>query len=88
MAIARVSLSNRLKGKEDVKLINTVHDSIIIDFDSSKNDPLELVTLVDNCFNDVPLNFKKLFGVEFNLPMRVSCEVGKDWGTMEEIKCK
>lgn len=88
MAIARVSLSNRLNGKEDVKLINTVHDSIIIDFDSNKNDSLELVSLVDNCFNDVPLNFKKLFGVEFNLPMRVDCEIGPNWGEMEKIKCK
>lgn len=85
MAIARVSLKNRLKGLEDIKLVNTVHDSIIIDFDSTKHDSVQLVTLVDKCFNDVPMNFKKLFGKEFNLPMRVECEVGKDWGNMEKI---
>jgi DNA polymerase I-like protein with 3'-5' exonuclease and polymerase domains len=88
MAIARVSLSNRLKGKEDIKLINTVHDSIIIDFDSKKHDPEELVSLVDKCFNDVPLNFKNLFGVEFTLPMRVDCEIGPTWGEMEKIIMK
>lgn len=85
MAIARVSLKNRIKDLEDVLLVNTVHDSIIIDFNQHKHNTKELVALVDKCFNDVPLNFKKLFGVEFNLPMRVECEVGNDWGNMEKV---
>lgn len=85
MAIARVSLANRLKDKKDILLVNTVHDSIILDYDESKHDTQELVKLVDKCFNDVPMNFEKLFGVEFNLPMRVECEVGKDWGNMEKV---
>lgn len=88
MAIARVSLYNRLKDKKDIKMINTVHDSIILDFDSNKHDPIELVSLVDKCFNDVPANFEKLFGCEFNLPMRVECEVGNTWGNMEKIIMK
>lgn len=86
MSIARVSLRNRLKEKEGVLLVNTVHDSIILDFDEKKQDSVELVKIVDQCFNDVPLNFKKLFGVDFNLPMRVECEVGPDWGNMEKVK--
>ncbi len=85
MAIARVSLRNRIKDLVDVKLINTVHDSIIIDYDDKRNDSMELVQLVDKCFNDVPKNFEKLFGVEFNLPMRVECEIGPTWGSMEKI---
>lgn len=85
MSIARVSLRNRLKDKKGVLLVNTVHDSIILDYDSDIQDTNELVGLVDKCFNDVPANFKKLFGVDFNLPMRVECEVGKDWGNMEKI---
>lgn len=85
MTIARVSLSNRLKGKEGVKLINTVHDSIILDFDPKVWDNISIVQLVDKCFTDVPLNFNKLFGVKFNLPMRVECQVGSDWGNMEIV---
>lgn len=85
MAIARVSLANRLKDKEGIKLVNTIHDSIFLDYDDKQHDTLELVKLVDTCFNDVPKNFKKLFGVDFNLPIRVECEVGKDWGNMEKI---
>lgn len=85
MAIARVSLANRLKGMEKIKLINTVHDSIIVDFDSKVCDNISIVKIVDQCFTDIPLNFKKLFGVEFNLPMRVECQVGPNWGNMEIV---
>jgi len=85
MAIARVSLSNRLKDIPGVKLINTVHDSIILDYDNKVCDNNSIVQLVDKCFADVPLNFKKLFGVNFNLPMRVECQVGSNWGNMEIV---
>jgi DNA polymerase I-like protein with 3'-5' exonuclease and polymerase domains len=85
MAIARVSLRNRLLEKEGVKIVNTVHDSIILDFDSKVWDNISIVNLVDKCFNDIPANFKKLFGKEFNLPMRVECQIGPNWGNMEVV---
>ena len=85
MSIARVSLHNRLKEVEGVKLINTVHDSIILDYDEKVCDNNSIVKLIDKCFTDVPLNFKKLFGVDFNLPMRVECQIGPNWGNMEIV---
>jgi DNA polymerase I-like protein with 3'-5' exonuclease and polymerase domains len=88
MAIARVSLRNRLLDKKGVLLVNTVHDSIILDFDSKVWDNNTIVSLVDKCFNDVPANFKKIFGKEFNLPMRVECQLGPDWGNLETYVCK
>ena len=85
MAIARVSLANRLKDVAGVKLINTVHDSIILDYDEKVCDNNSIVSLVDKCFTDIPANFKKLFGVDFNLPMRVECQIGPNWGNMEIV---
>jgi len=85
MAIARVSLYNRLKENKNVKFVNTVHDSIILDFDEKVCDTNELVKLVDKCFNDVPSNFERMFKVKFNLPMRVECQVGPDWKNMEVV---
>ena len=85
MSITRVSLFNRLKGMEDLKFINTVHDSIMLDYDDSKIDTQELVEKVHQCFWDVPVNFKKMFGVPFNLPMRCDVEVGKTWGDMKKV---
>ena len=85
MSIARVSLRNRLKDKTGIQLINTVHDSIMLDFDTKVWDNNSIVSLVDTCFNDVPDNFEKLFGKKFNLPMRVECQIGETWGNMETV---
>lgn len=82
MTIARVSLFNRMKGKYDgAKLVNTVHDSIIID---CKDEHVEsLSELMLQVFEDVPKNFEKLFGVEFNLPMKAEVQFGPNWKDME-----
>jgi DNA polymerase I-like protein with 3'-5' exonuclease and polymerase domains len=85
MALARVSLRNRLKDKEGILLVNTIHDSIVLDVNEQVADYKEVIRIVDSCFTDVPLNFKRMFGVEFNLPMRVECEFGKDLGNMTKI---
>lgn len=85
MAIARVSLAKRLKGKQDIKFVNTVHDSIMLDFCPKVWDNTELVELVTKCFEDIPMNFERLFKKEFNLPMRVECQIGRSWGEMEVI---
>ena len=86
MAIARVSLRNRLAGVEGVKLINTVHDSIMLDYDPKVCYTNSIVEIVNNCFNDIPKNFNMLFGKDFNLPMRVDIQTGSSWGNLEDVK--
>jgi len=83
MTIARVSLYNRMRklNYEKARLVNTVHDSIIIDCDRSHTDSLAKTML--NVFEDVPKNFQKMFGTEFNLPMKAEVQVGKNWKDME-----
>jgi DNA polymerase I-like protein with 3'-5' exonuclease and polymerase domains len=85
MAIARVSLRNRLAGVEGVDLINTVHDSIMLDYDEKVCYTNSIVEIVNNCFTDIPKNFKMLFGKEFNLPMRVDIQTGSSWGNLEDV---
>ncbi len=87
MSIARVTLWKRLKGIDGVKLINTVHDSIVLDIDEKKCDNIDIASVIKSSFNDVPKNFEKLFGVEFNLPIRVEIEKGMDWANMEKVEC-
>lgn len=80
MAIARVSAFNRVKklGNKDVLLINTVHDSIELD---CPNDP-ELIKvigyLLKKVFEDIPSNFKRLYGIGFNVPMAGEISVGQN----------
>ena len=43
------------------------------------------VDAVTSEFENVPANFKHLFGKEFNLPMRVDIQVGNTWGNLTDI---
>ena len=86
MALARVSFFNRLKklNYKDCLLVNTVHDSIVLD---CKAEYLDVVgETLHAVFKDIPANFKKLFGTDFNVPM--TCEVlyGNNWEEMVEFK--
>ena len=85
MAIARVSLFNRIKKYDEgfrILLVSTVHDSILLDV------PNELVSwtvdTINSVFRDVPDNFKRLFGVTFNLPFRGEIKIGSDYLNMKE----
>ena len=66
-------------------LINTVHDSIMLDYDEKICYTNSIVEIVNSCFTDIPLNFKMLFGKEFNLPMRVDIQTGSSWGNLEDV---
>ena len=83
MTIARVSLYNRMRklNYEKARLVNTVHDSIIIDCDNSHVSTLAKTML--DVFEDVPKNFQKMFNKEFNLPMKAEVQVGNNWKDME-----
>lgn len=85
MTIARISLYNKIAKMDGVKLINTVHDSIMLDFDPKVCYTNSIVKIVKESFENVPANFKHLFGKEFNLPMRVDIQVGNTWGNLTDI---
>ena len=90
MALARVSFSNRLKKLNfpNCLLVNTVHDSIVVDCDERTTDIPLLVETMHQVFEDLPLNFKKLFGIEFNVPMAAECHVGINWEDMKVVERK
>lgn len=84
VAIYRVSLYNRIKKAGlNSKLLATVHDSVLLD--SPDNEVSTIVEMLHSVAKDVPKNFQKLFGVEYNLPFLVECEVGKDYLNMEKV---
>jgi DNA polymerase-1 len=88
MALARVSANNRLKklGYGDkCLLVNTVHDSIILDYDEKVCETRVLVDLFHQVFIDIPANFEKIFGVKFNVPMAAECQMGMNWADMEVV---
>ena len=72
MSIARVSFKRRF---DDLKIpgviVNSIHDSIVVDVPSTEVQRVS--ELFHAVFRDLPSNFKRIFGVDFNLPLL--CEV-------------
>jgi len=85
MTLARVSLFNKIKDMEGVTLINTVHDSIMVDYDPEVCYTNSIVPIVKESFENVPANFKHLFGKDFNLPVRVDIQLGNSWGNVVDV---
>ena len=85
MVIVRVSLAKRLRqlGNPDIFMVNSVHDSVLVDAPSSMVD--KVVSIIADVFRTVPTNFHRLFGVEFNLPFRCEIMVGDDWLNMKAV---
>lgn len=84
MEIARISAYKRIYGKSGVLFINTVHDNIVLDV---INDDLlihEVCVILKECLEDVPKNFEKIYGVQFNVPLTGKLEVGHNWSEMKE----
>ena len=83
MMIARISAFNRLRKYEDIKFIQTVHDSITVDC------PVSRVQFAANTFyevfRDLRQNIKKAAGYEWLVPLEGEVKVGKTQATFEEI---
>ena len=68
--IARISLFKRIKEQNiDVKLVNTIHDSIIIDTPSEML--YNIVSLANSVFTDLPTNLSKMWEVNWDIPISV-----------------
>lgn len=81
MAIARVVAFKRLRGIPDLRFVNSVHDSIIIDL--PEHLCYNVAHTLEEVFNDIPTNFRRQFGVEFNLPMKAEVKFGPTWADMK-----
>ena len=87
MALARVSFHNRMKklNYNNCLLVNTVHDSIVLDVDENAVDVQKIINTMHEVFDDLPMNFKKMFGVEFNTPMACEVQTGYNWEDMKVV---
>lgn len=73
VAIGRVTCWKRLRKQGLPHLfVSTVHDSLDIDCETCYTS--SIAKIVKQSIEDIPLNFQRLFGVPFDLP--VGCEIG------------
>lgn len=83
--IARITLMNRMRvAGVTGKLVSSVHDSMVIDAPEHEVD--QLAAMAMSSINDVPKNFQRLFGTEFNLPLNAEVLTGNSLGEMKKWK--
>jgi len=81
--IARITLMNRMRAAGVTgKLVSSVHDSMVIDAPEHEVDLLAAMAM--SSINDVPKNFHRLFGTEFNLPLNAEVLIGNNLGNMQK----
>ena len=83
MAVARISLFNRLKkaGMRSL-LVSTVHDDIKGDVPDDELD--DFCRMAEQVFIDLPANFKKLWNIVLPIQFLGEVNVGKDLQNMEK----
>lgn len=85
---AACRLRDALRFSEDkrmrqVKLINTVHDSLIAEAPADPNVVREYCRLAKSIFTDRDL-LKQDFGVDLTVPLAVDFDIGVNWGSMTD----
>jgi DNA polymerase I-like protein with 3'-5' exonuclease and polymerase domains len=75
MAVARLAAHQKFK-KYNLKslLVSTVHDSIVADSPSQEVETVR--EIFDNVFKELPSNIKKVYGIDWNVPMVGEVSVG------------
>lgn len=68
----------------DIKLINQVHDSIVIDCPDQY--VKEVCQICIDMFRAIPNLVKKHYGYDWITPMNGECKYGPSWGEMEKYK--
>jgi len=66
------------------KIINTVHDSIIMDVHPDEKD--WMINLLKRSMLCIPEECKEQFGIDFDMPIEIELKIGKDWLNLEELE--
>ena|SRR5258708_8109422 len=86
MMIARISTRKRLARFGDkVLLVNTVHDDLEIDLTNDPEVCYNVCLIMEQVFKDIPMNFEKMYGVEFSVPLEGEVSFGYNLKQMEEF---
>lgn len=84
--IARIAIYKRLMPHRNrgILLINTVHDSIMVDC-PDKEIPFT-AKVIQDVFDELPGMLSRCFKIDYNIPMDVEMEIGPNWLDMTEYK--
>ena len=84
MPLALLSLHNALKDSGCKSLIiNTVHDSIVLDVFPGEDDVVASITY--EAMTKVTETFEETYNTKWLVPLEVDIEVGKNWLDMNDF---
>lgn len=81
MKIARIATYKRLVDKPGILLINSVHDSIMVDCESKHVD--FVAQTFQDVFDGLDGMLSKCYRIDYNVPMRCEIEFGPNWADMQ-----
>jgi len=84
LALGKLYRKIKERFNEEVKLINTIHDSVLLDCPVTCYK--EVAQVVKEVLEDTPAYFEEIYGIEFPLELKVDVEVGETWATKASIK--
>ena len=88
LPLALIRLHKSLKAMQKPvpksKIINTVHDSIIMDVHPDEKD--WMINLLKRSMLCIPEECKEQFGIDFDMPIEIELKIGKDWLNLEELE--
>jgi DNA polymerase-1 len=81
--LALIHLQNEIVRKGITsKIINTVHDSIVLDVFPGEEE--EVARMTYDAMTKVDKQFEEQYNVSWKVPLAVDLEIGKDWLNMQE----
>jgi DNA polymerase-1 len=88
LPLALIRLHKTLKAmttiKPKSKIINTVHDSIVMDVHPDEKS--QMVKLMRESMLCIPNECKLKFNVDFDMPIDIELKIGHDWLNLQEIR--
>jgi DNA polymerase-1 len=70
--------------RERMLLVNTVHDSVVLDVAPDAVE--ECVKVLKNTFDNMPLYIQEVFGIELVVDLKAGISKGPNWAVQEEVK--
>jgi len=74
---------DKFKNREDVKMVNTIHDSLV--FDVKRGSIVQFILEVTDTLKDTDKYFYKVFNTPLALKLNAGASFGTNWFNMEEM---
>jgi len=80
--IALLHIDKLLDGMQSC-VVNTVHDSIVIDV--HPDEERQVIDIINQTNNDLPDLIKLRWGIDFNVPLLLESKIGDNWLDTKDV---